>query len=808
MPERPTGTVTFLFTDIEGSTTRWEHYPEAMRTALARHDTLLRSVVTAHNGFVFKMVGDAVYTAFSVAADAVSAAVAAQRAVAAEQWGEVGPLRVRMALHTGAAQSRDEDYFGPTLNRVARVLSTGYGGQILLSVATLELVRDDLPAGVSVQDLGEHALKDLLRLEHVYQLTSPDLLGDFPPLKSLSRNPHNLPVQPTPFLGREQEVASVCELVRRPEVRLLTLTGPGGIGKTRLSLQVAAELADQFTDGVFFVALAPVSDPEQVMPAIIQVLALTDTGQQDPLVLLKTALQDKRLLLILDNFEQVEAAAVQVAELLAVCPKLKVLVTSRVVLHVQAEREFVVPSLPIPNLKRLPDLAALSQYEAVVLFIERAQAVKPDFQVTNANAAAVAAICARLDGLPLAIELAAARSKHFPPQTLLTRLEQGLTVLSGGARDLPTRQQTLRGAIAWSYDLLELEEQQLFRRLAVFVDGCTWDAAEMVCTAAGQLQGDILEGLVSLVDKSLLRQEEQTEGEARFWMLHVLREYGLEALASAKETETTYQAHARYYLRLVEEAEPQLRGSEQAQWFVRLDQEHENLRVALNCLLEHARMEEGKEQAEWALRMCGALYWFWNLHGYVREGRTFLEQALAAGTGVGASIRAKALSRAAELAFVQDDYERVEMLCGESLALYRELGDKAGVAASLFPLGAVAWARGQYAAARSLLEEAAALFQQVGDNWQRGRCLTQVAGIALMQGEYSRASVLLEENLALYRALGDKSGIGWLLCLLARLLFVSQQDLPRAQALAEQSLALFRELGDAWPSALPLALLG
>ena len=512
MPELPTGTVTFLFTDIEGSTTRWEHHPEAMRAALARHDALLRSVITSHGGFVFKTVGDAVCAAFAVAADAVTAAVTAQRAVAAEEWGEVGPLRVRMALHTGAAQSRDQDYFGPPLNRVARLLSTGYGGQVLLSAATQELARDSLPEGESLLDLGEHALKDLLRPEHVYRLTGPDLLSDFPPLKSLSCHPHNLPMQPTPLIGREHEVASVCGLLRRPEVCLVTLSGPGGVGKTRLALQVAAELADQFADGVFLVPLAPVSDPERVVPAIIRTLSIREASDQPLFTLLQSALKDKHLLLLLDNFEQVTTAAVQVAELLAACPTLKVLVTSRVVLHVRAEHEFAVPPLTLPNLECLPDLVALSQYEAVALFIERAQATKPDFQVTNANAPAVAAICADLDGLPLAIELAAARVKYFPPQTLLTRLEQGLSLLSGGARELPARQQTLRGAIAWSYDLLSPEEQQLFRRLSVFVNGCTLEAAEQVCTAAGPLAGDLLEGLMSLVDKSLLRQAEETEG--------------------------------------------------------------------------------------------------------------------------------------------------------------------------------------------------------------------------------------------------------------------------------------------------------
>ena len=812
MPEAPTGTVTFLFTDIEGSTTRWEHHPEAMRVALARHDGLLRAVLTAHGGFVFKMVGDAVYAAFAVPTDAVSAALAAQRAVAAEQWGEVGPLRVRMALHTGTAQSRDEDYFGPTLNRVARILSTGYGGQILLSTVTYELVRDSLPAGTSVKDLGEHALKDLLRPEHIFQLTAPDLPAKFPALKSLPRHLQNLPTQPTPFLGREQEVSTVCELLRRPEVRLVTLTGPGGMGKTRLGLQVAAELADQFAEGVFLVRLAAVRDPEQVLPAIIQTLGISELSSISPLILLKAALKDKQLLLLLDNFEQVIQAAVHVAELLVSCPKLKIIVTSQVVLHVQAEREFSVPPLSLPNLRQLPDLQTLSQYEAVALFIQRAQAVKADFAVTNANAPAVAAICARLDGLPLAIELAAARVKFFAPPALLARLEQGLAVLSGGARDLPARQQTLRGAIAWSYNLLTLEEQQLFRRLAVFVDGFIWEAAEVVCVAAGELKGDILDGLFSLVDKSLLRQQESAQGEPRFWMLQLLREFGLEYLTSAGETELTRTAHASYYLALAEEAEPQLRGTDSGRWFTRLAQEHKNLQAALSWQLERAEMRAGsegdKEWTEQAMRLCGALFWFWNIRGYYREGRSFLERALAIREGVAASVQIKMLYAASVLAINQDDFERAEALCRECLALSGELGDTADKATALCQLGFVAWARCQYVQARAQLEEAVALFQELGDTWNRARSLAYLVRVFAAQGEYSRARALAEQSLGLSRALGDKGRIAVALGEQARVRFMAQDDFAQAQALAEQSLALFRELGDTQYTAYMLSLLG
>jgi predicted ATPase len=511
----------------------------------------------------------------------------------------------------------------------------------------------------------------------------------------------NLPAQLTPLVGRQQEIQAVCTLLRQAELRLVTLTGMAGIGKTRLAVQVAADLLEQFPDGVFLVPLAPVSDPEQVVPAILQTLSISDIGSQLPLDRLKTALKEKHLLLLLDNFEQVVEAAVVVADLLAACPRLTVLVTSRIVLHLRGEHEFIVPPLSVPNPKRLPDLAVLSQYEAVALFMQGAQAVKPEFELAPANASAVAGICVQLDGLPLAIELAAARIKYFPPQALLSRLEQGLSVLSAGARDLPARQQTLRGAIAWSYDLLAPEEQQLFRRLSVFVDGCTLQAAEQVCTAASSLQLDILEGLLSLVDKSLLRQEESAEDEVRFGMLQVLREFGLERLAGAGETEATRQAHALYYLALAEQAEPHLRGAEQIRWFALLEQEHENLRAALFWLLEGARMdgrtEEGRQQAEQSLRFCAALYWFWYVRGYVREGDSFLEQALATSTGGTAPVRARVFFAATDLAISLGDLERAERLGEESLALFQELGDKGGIAASFQLLGYLARTQCHYA---------------------------------------------------------------------------------------------------------------
>ncbi len=810
MPDLPTGTVTLFFTDMEGSTRLLQRLGEHYAAVLADCRHLLRSLFQQYNGQEVDTQGDAFFVAFARASDAVAAAAAIQRVLTEHSWPGGTSVRVRIGLHTGEPKLTADGYIGMDVHHAARIMGAAHGGQILLSHTTRDLVEQHLPAGTFLVNLGEHRLKDLQRPSHLFQLSLEGLPIDFPPLKTLDTHPNNLPIQPTPFIGREREVAAVTQLLQRPDVRLVTLSGPGGVGKTRLALHVAAELSDDFTDGVFVVALAPVNTPEQVVPAIAQTLGIGEASDLPLFPLLEAALKGKKLLLLLDNFEQVVEAAVMLAELLAVCPRLKIVVTSRMGLHVRAEHEFIVPPLSVPTLKQLPDVKTLSHYEAVALFIERAQTTKPDFSVTNANAPAVAAICAHLDGLPLAIELAAARVKHFSPHTLLARLEQGLSVLSGGARDLPARQQTLRGAIAWSYDLLSPEEQKLFRHLAVFVDGWGLEAAEAICMARGGLSEDILEGMASLVDKSLLRQEEQTAGETRFWMLQTLREFGLEQMAMSGELEATRQAHAEYYLRLAEEAQPSLQATEQGRWMARLEQEHENLRAALFWLLEQARVEreQNKQQAEQALRLCAALSWFWSIRGYFREGQNFLEQALALRESVSAPVRVKAFYTAAHLAFLLDDPEQTEKLGSESLHLFRELGDKVGMADALFLLGTSAWARARYTLARPQVEEAASLYQEMGEQWKRGRCLTQLARITTVQGEYEQAQELLGQSLEIYRALGDKERLGWVLYLQARLLFLSERDIAAASRLTEQSLTQLQEIDNPWERAYPLVLLG
>src|SRR5947209_11331792 len=473
MHHLPMGTVTFLFSDIEGSTRLLQHLGERYPNVLEEYRSLVRTAFHACSGHEVDTQGDGFFVAFARASEAIGAAVEMQRTLASHAWPEDVLVRVRMGLHTGEPQRASDGYVGLDVHQAARIMSAGHGGQILLSQSTRELLEQELPSEVSLRDLGVHRLNDLQRPTRLYQVVIADLPADFPPLRTLDAHANNLPIQPTPFIGREQEVQECLHLLRRDEVRLLTLTGPGGIGKTRLALQVAAELSEVFPDGLYFVNLAPLRNPGFVVPTIAQALDLKELAEHPLLDLVKAFLREKQLLLLLDNFEQVVSAALQVAELLAACPQLNVLVTSRMVLHVQAEQEFAIPPLCLPDPRQLPEVVALAQYDALALFIQRAQAARPEFQLSHANARAIAEICRHLDGLPLAIELAAARIKLLPPQALLARLTPRLSVLNSGARDVPERQQSLRHTIEWSYQLLDAEQQRLFRRLTVFAGGCT-----------------------------------------------------------------------------------------------------------------------------------------------------------------------------------------------------------------------------------------------------------------------------------------------------------------------------------------------
>jgi predicted ATPase/class 3 adenylate cyclase len=788
MPELPSGTVTFLFTDVEGSTKLWERYPQAMEASMARHDELLRGVMESSGGFVFKTIGDAFCVAFPSAPHALEAALAAQRALLSEAREQTGPLRTRMALHTGSAEERAGDYFGAPVNRIARLLSAGHGGQILLSSATKELVRDALPEGASLRDLGERRLKDLFRPERVFQLLSAELPTTFPPLKTLDARTNNLPSQPTPLIGRERELGGVRELMRTEGVRVLTLTGPGGIGKTRLGLQVGAELLDEFEDGVFFVALATITEPALVPSAIAEALGVVEAADQPLEESLKGYLRPKELLLLMDNFEQVLGGAPLVGRLLSECPELKVLATSRSVLRVYGEQEYPVPPLELPRPGGgLPAIEALSQYESVRLFIERAKAAKPDFEVTNESAPAVAEICVRLDGLPLAIELAAARIKLLTPSAMLHRLGSRLKLLRGGSRDLPERQRTLRGTIEWSFALLEAGEQLLFARLAVFSGGRTLEAIEAVCEAEGDLPMDALEGVSSLLDKSLLRQEEGPNGEPRFVMLETIHEFARERLQASGEGEEVRRVHAEYFLGLAEGAEPELRGAEQLACLERLEAEHDNMRAALTWSLEN--------EPETALRLAGALARFWEMRSDISEGSRWLEAALRQSDRAEVARRAKLLSEAGTFAWHRGEYEQATAFHGEALEHYRQVGDDSGVAFALICLGTQRLENSDYERAAPFYEEALALSRRIGDKANIAMAIRNLAEVERQKGNYERAKTLGMECLSLYQEMTDEFNVATTVGWLGLLAIWSGGEHDLAEGFLTEGLALTRKIG-------------
>jgi predicted ATPase/DNA-binding CsgD family transcriptional regulator len=668
--------------------------------------------------------------------------------------------------------------------RTGRLHTAYLGRSEELSATRLQVIADEL-AGAEGSRTPRTAESE--RLPGLPDSYSPNQANVTPPRSLLLHNLRQL----TSLVGREQEVATATALLQRSEVRLLTLVGTAGVGKTRLALQVAFDLLESFPDGVFFVALAPLRDPDLVLPTVAQALGLRVTGDQPILEALKANLRDRSCLLVLDNFEQVVSAASQLPELLRACPDVKLLVTSREVLHLRAEHQFSVPPLALPDRKRLPDAQTLAHVASVELFLQRAQAISPDFHLTPDNAAAIADICIRLDGLPLTIELAAARIKVFTPQALLARLDHRLQVLTGGARDLPERQRTLRATIAWSYELLPMVEQRLFRRFAVFVGGCTLVAVEAVSSAIGDTGLEVLEGIVSLVNKSLLHQNARKAEEPRFTMLETIREYGLEALATCGEEQATYQAHAAYYLRLSERAEPELTGPQQLTWFERLEREHDNLRAALSWLLEQGANEQSNELA---LCLSGALAPFWEIHGYVSEGWRWLDRTLRESRGSRAAVRAKALIGAAALATMKEDFAQAEALCAEGLALYRDLGDGGGSATALSRWGYAAVMQSNYTQARALLEEALALFRQVGDTGGCASTLHRLATVLFYQGEYTQAQALLEECRVLTSERGDVQDNALALALLGMVLLY-QGDLTQAQTRLEESLVVSRKVG-------------
>ena len=733
MAELPTGTVTFLFSDIEGSTRLAHELGERWPETLEHHRRLLRTAFERNAGVEVGTEGDSFFVAFARARDALAAAAEGQRALASDSWPGELALRVRMGVHTGEALVTGANYVGVDVHRAARVMAAGHGGQIVVSQATANLVAHDLPEGTSLSDLGEHSLKDLTLPQRLFQLTVDELPAAFPALKTLGVRPTNLPAQPTPLIGREREVAELGELLGRPDVRLVTLTGPGGTGKTRLALQLGAELIDGFAAGVFVVDLAPIRDPALVLATIAQTLSLREQPGQTLEETLSEYVRDKELLLLLDNLEQLLDVAPTLADVLGAASRLKLLATSRSPLRLAAEQHY--------------PLETLADEPALELFLARARAARPDFEL-DGQRETVAEICRRLDNLPLAIELAAARVRAVSPDAILSRLESRLRLLTGGARDLPERQQTLRAAIDWSHDLLSDDDRTLFRRLGVFVGGCTLEAAEAICDPGGELAIDVLDGLSSLVDKSLLRPGRELAGEPRFWMLETIREYAAHLLDESGEGEDVRRRHGEHFVQLAEHGAEVAMGGEQGFWWARLDADHDNLRAALSWAASSGEIET-------ELRLTNALYYFWIVRGYLAEGTRWLEGVIARSGAAPDALRAGALYALAGFVYRRGEYERSRMLFEESLVLYRRLGDELRIGMAIASLANVAVAEGDYERALTEYDEARGVLEAFGEKARLAQVVANMGSVANIERRFELARTLGEEALVLQRELGN-----------------------------------------------------
>ena len=743
MADLPTGTVTFLFSDIEGSTRLASATRDRWPALLERHQALLREAFGGHDGVEIATEGDSFFVVFRSAPRAVAAAADAQRRLVEEGWPEDAPVRVRMGLHTGEATLGGDNYVGLDIHRAARLSAAAHGGQVVISDATRALTMAALPTGVALRDLGEHRLKDLPAPERVWQLVVDGLAADFPPLRVLS--PTNLPAEQTSFVGRAREVDRAIELLAAS--RLLTLTGPGGTGKTRLSIRIANDLRDRFPDGAFFVALEPLRDPDLFPSAVAQVLGVAERPDRSLLDGVLDHIREREMLLVLDNFEQLMGAAPMVGRLLGGAPRLRVLVTSREALRVAGEQEFPVPPMGIPDATAVGDLDRLSQYEAVALFIARARAVRPDFAVTNENAPAVAELAARLEGLPLAIELAGARVKLLGPEALLARLGSRLDLLGSRAVDVSDRQRTLRGAIAWSYDLLDDAERRLFARLSVFAGGATLSAIEAV-TGAG-LGGDALDLLTGLVDKSLVRGAGDGE-EPRFAMFETIREFATERLAESGERDELQRRHAGHFRDFAETAEPELTGADQFRWLALFDAEVDNLRAVMRWALEGGDVEVG-------LSLAGALWRFWYQRAHLAEGRAWLERLLVVPAASGPTRgRFRALNGLGGLAYWQGDFAAARRAYEESLSVARALDTRPFIAEASFNLAYIDYEAGDFALAEQHAGEARALYESLED--REGAARTGMfSGLSLFRaGDYEGSRRYAADARDLLRAAGRR----------------------------------------------------
>jgi predicted ATPase/class 3 adenylate cyclase/Tfp pilus assembly protein PilF len=787
----PTGTVSFLFTDIEGSTGLAQAYPADWESWRERHHAILQSAIELNGGYVFQIIGDAFCAAFHTACDGLRAAVDAQRRLQSEDWGQA-PIKVRMGLHTGSAEITGADYRGYlTLAKVQRIMSLAYGGQVLLSNASGELLNSELPGGLTLRDLNEHRLKGFRNLERIWQIVAPGLQQDFPPLQSNDETPNNLPSQLTNFIGRQQETAQIKK--RLEQNRLVTLTGSGGIGKTRLAIHVASEVLDEYPHGVWLVELAALSDSALVTQAVCVALDVSPQSRP-PLDVLVEYLASKKVLLVMDNCEHlIEACALVAEALLRSCPNVRILASSREALGIDGEAAYRVPSLSLPDLHSV--LYAIAQSESVKLFTERAAATHPDFELSESNAPIVAQICRRLDGIALAIELAASRVRILSVEQIAARLDDAFRLLTGGRRTALPRQQTLRALIDWSYNLLSGEERSVLRSLSVFMGGWNLEAAEAVCGTA-----DTLDLLTHLVDKSLVAVDLEHDPEPRYYLLETIRQFAREKLAESGEAETIRARHLNYFLKLAQRAEPELYAAGQTEWSQNLEDEYENMHAALEWSLQ-GNLQAGQQLA-------AALWWAWDYSGHFSEGYEWLTKMLAAAPDEKTIARAQLLTGAGWIAALLGYGEQLATrFCEESIRLYRELGEETGAGMAFSTLAVLAYYRSDWSQAETLGKQSLELYQQANNKYGIRHILGILGYTVEAQGRLDDAWKYYEEALSISNEIGEMQGAAFDLYLMANFM-ASQGNYERAEELFEQALAVARAVKEKPITAWVLKCLG
>jgi predicted ATPase/class 3 adenylate cyclase len=792
----PSGTVTFLFTDVEGSTKLWEKYPEAMKSALAKHDSILKEAIESNNGQVIKTTGDGVHAVFSTAIDAINASTDVQRLLQTSEFfakrhdeaknSEVS-IRVRMGLHTGEAELRGGDYYGSTLNRAARIMSIGHGGQVLISETTLRIVQDHFPVDISTLDLGQHHLKGLNRPEHIYQLNASGLQQEFPPLKSQTYATNNLPTQLTSFVGRERELAEANS--RLESARLLTLIGPGGTGKTRISIQLGSQLISSFKDGVWLVEFAPISDPSLVIKTIASTFDIGEVPGTPLKILVHDYLREKNLLLILDNCEHLVEASARVAdELLHVAPKVKIIASSREALGINGETIYRLPSLSLPEQVEVTKEAALG-FESVLLFVERASAANRKFQLTDENASSVAQICSRLDGIPLAIELAASRITVFSPEQIAKRLDDRFKLLTGGSRTALPRQQTLRALIDWSYDLLNENERALLRRLSVFAGGWTFEASETICDTV-----DVFEYMPQLVNKSLVTVNDEGE-EPRYFLLETIRQYARDKLLEKGEGEGTRERHLAYFLKMAETAGPEMvKKEKELEWIYRLRIEFDNIRAAV---------EWGLSNDPFAVaRIIYALSFVAVVTNFGGEGHRWGEKALKEIDALGKNktdeeelSRARLLVSMGIMSFSMGDNQTSRLEAMEASTILRKLGDNRTLAIALGFLCGACVLTGRKDEAIKVFEEALVIAEELGDGYVLGTVLSAGSRVDVFaKGDFSKAFEHHSKASKLLKEHGNRWSYGITMYGFGNL-YLTQRDFAKSREKYKIAMQTMQELG-------------